>query len=94
MPSSDWLLQGLTVCRRCGYAYYGKRAPRSREYDPANTLRYCRCIRADRYRSSGHSVCDNPAVRRDHLEEAVWDQVKGLRIPPPPPSSRRNPRAG
>jgi site-specific DNA recombinase len=22
-----WLLQGLTVCRRCGYAYYGKAAP-------------------------------------------------------------------
>ena len=25
-----WLLQGLTVCQRCGYAYYGKAAPRSR----------------------------------------------------------------
>ena len=25
-----WLLQGLTVCRRCGYAYYGKAAPRSK----------------------------------------------------------------
>ncbi|MER9971963.1 hypothetical protein NKJ94_35770, partial [Mesorhizobium sp. M0060] len=26
----------------------------------------------------GHAVCNNPAVRGDHLEEAVWDQVKGL----------------
>ena len=25
------LLQRLTVCRRCGYAYYGKMAPRSRK---------------------------------------------------------------
>ncbi|MER9902753.1 recombinase zinc beta ribbon domain-containing protein [Mesorhizobium sp. M0130] len=78
-PGADWLLQGLTVCRRCcGYAYYGKRAPRSRNYDPTNTLRYYRCIGADGYRFSDHAVCDNPAVRGDHLEQAVWDQVKGL----------------
>jgi len=31
-----WLLQGLTVCQRCGYAYYGKAAPRSRTYDLAD----------------------------------------------------------
>ena len=37
---ASWLLQGLTVCRRCGYAYYGKAAPRSRKYDPTNILRY------------------------------------------------------
>ena len=78
MPGSDWLLQGLTVCRRCGYAYYGKRAPRAHEYDPTDTLRYYRCIGTDGYRFSGHRVCDNPQVRGDHLEEAVWDQVKGL----------------
>ncbi|MEH6953120.1 zinc ribbon domain-containing protein (plasmid) [Nitrobacter sp. NHB1] len=30
------------------------------------------------HRFSGHRVCDNPQVRGDHLEEAVWDQVKGL----------------
>ncbi|MER8389944.1 zinc ribbon domain-containing protein [Mesorhizobium sp. M1380] len=77
MPSADWLLQGLTVCRRCGYAYYGKRAPRSRKYDPANTLRYYRCS-ADGYRFSGRSVCNNSALRGDHLEEAVWDHVKSL----------------
>ncbi|ESZ53754.1 hypothetical protein X727_33720 [Mesorhizobium sp. L103C119B0] len=35
-------------------------------------------IGADGYRFSGHSVCDNPPVRGDHLEEAVWDQVKVL----------------
>jgi len=77
-PGQGWLLQGLTVCRRCGYAYYGKRAPRSRQYDPTNTLRYYRCIGADGYRFGGQAVCDNPAVRADHLEQAVWDQVKGL----------------
>ena len=29
-----WLLQGQTVCRRCGYAYYGKTAPQSKQ-DPS-----------------------------------------------------------
>ena len=73
-----WLLQGLTVCRRCGYAYYGKTAPRSREYDPTNTLRYYRCTGADGYRFSGKPVCDNGPVRADQLERVVWDQVKAL----------------
>ena len=73
-----WLLQGLTVCRRCGYAYYGKIAPRSRPYDPMNTLRYYRCTGADGYRFSGKAVCNNGPVRGDQLEQEVWDQVQAL----------------
>ena len=66
-----WLLQGLTVCRRCGYAYYGKTAPRSRKYDPMNILRYYRCTGADGYRFSGKAVCNNNPVRSDLLERVV-----------------------
>ena len=73
-----WLLQGLTVCQRCGYAYYGKTAPRSRKYDPTNTLRYYRCTGADGYRFSGKAVCNNGPVRSDQLEQVVWDQVRAL----------------
>ena len=73
-----WLLQGLTVCRRCGYAYYGKIAPRSRPYDPMNTLRYYRCTGADGYRFGGKAVCNNGPVRGDQLEQVVWDQVQAL----------------
>jgi site-specific DNA recombinase len=73
-----WLLQSLTVCRRCGYAYYGKIAPRSRPYDPMNTLRYYRCTGADGYRFSGKAVCNNGPVRGDQLEQVVWDQVQAL----------------
>jgi site-specific DNA recombinase len=73
-----WLLQGLTVCRCCGYAYYGKTAPRSRKYDPMNALRYYRCTGADGYRFSGKAVCHNGPVRGDQLEQAVWDQVRAL----------------
>jgi site-specific DNA recombinase len=73
-----WLLQGLTVCRRCGYAYYGKTAPRTRDYDKTNVLRYYRCTGADGYRFEGEALCCNPPVRADHLEQVVWDRVKAL----------------
>lgn len=73
-PGADWLLQGLTVCRRCGYAYYGKRAPRSRKYDPTNTLRYYRCIGADGYRFSG------PACATTRRCAAItWKKLCGIR---------------
>jgi site-specific DNA recombinase len=71
-----WLLQGLTVCRRCGYAYYGKMAPRSRW--PGDVLYYYRCIGTDGCRFDGHAICDNPALRGDHLEQAVWVRVRAL----------------
>jgi site-specific DNA recombinase len=73
-----WLLQGLTVCRRCGYAYYGKTAPRSRVYDKTNVIRYYRCVGADSYRFQGQALCCNLPVRADQLEEIVWDRVKAL----------------
>jgi site-specific DNA recombinase len=73
-----WLLQGLTVCQCCGYAYYGTTAPRSRKYDPMNALRYCRCSVADGYRFIGNAVCNNEPVRSDQLEQVVWDQVRTL----------------
>ena len=73
-----WLLQGLTVCRRCGYAYYGKAAPRTRGYDPANLLRYYRCTGADGYRFEGEAVCCNTPVRADQLERVVWERVEAL----------------
>ena len=77
-PGQRWLLQGLTVCQRCGYAYYGKKAPRSRTYDPANALRYYRCTGADGYRFNGKAVCRNGPVRGDQLEQVVWSQVRSL----------------
>jgi site-specific DNA recombinase len=73
-----WLLQGLTVCRRCGYAYYGKSAPRTREYDRTNVLRYYRCTGADGHKFQGQALCCNPPVRADQLEEVVWDRVKAI----------------
>src|SRR4051794_4693191 len=45
-----WLLQGLTVCHRCGYAYYGKTTPKSSRDRSKGEYRQYRCIGTDGYR--------------------------------------------
>jgi site-specific DNA recombinase len=73
-----WLLQGLTVCRRCGYAYYGKETPGSKWDRARSRYPHYRCIGSDGYRFGGSAVCDNRPVRGDRLEQAVWDRVRAL----------------
>ncbi len=73
-----WLLQGLVVCRRCGYAFYGKMARGligSRQ--PAD-YGYYRCTGTDAHRFGGQATCDNRSVRSDKLEQAVWAEVQGV----------------
>ncbi len=73
-----WLLQGLTVCRQCGYTYYGKALPRSRA-DPSKCgYRQYRCLGTDGYRFGGTAPCSNRTVRAEHLEQAVWERVCAL----------------
>jgi site-specific DNA recombinase len=73
-----YLLQGLLVCARCGYAYYGKAiSPSSRRGHP-RAYAYYRCIGADAYRFGGERVCHNTQVRTDRLEAAVWQEVCAL----------------
>jgi site-specific DNA recombinase len=69
-----WLLQGLTVCRCCGYAYCGKRLPSKhrRQYY------YYRCTGADASRFAGAARCGNSPVRADRLDHIVWDRVRAL----------------
>ena len=56
------LLQGLAVCKHCGYAYYGTLAYRSKkEYG------YYRCIGTEAYRFGGERKCDNLPVYKDVL---------------------------
>jgi site-specific DNA recombinase len=73
-----WLLQGLTVCRQCGYAFYGKAVPRSSKDRTKGDYRLYRCIGTDRCRYGGIQVCSNRSIRADHLEQAVWDRVCAL----------------
>jgi site-specific DNA recombinase len=73
-----YLLQGLVVCARCGYAYYGK--PVSRAQAPGGPRRYAyyRCLGTDAYRFGGERVCTNTQVRTDRLDAAVWQEVRRL----------------
>jgi site-specific DNA recombinase len=72
-----YLLQGLTVCARCGYAFYGKLVSRA---SSKGTRRYgyYRCVGSDAYRFDGGPVCSNPQVRVDQLDGYVWDSVQEL----------------
>jgi site-specific DNA recombinase len=71
-----YLLQGLTVCGHCRYAYYGKKvstaAAKGRHYA------YYRCIGTDAYRFGGERICENQQVRTDRLDGLVWQQVVEL----------------
>src|ERR1700760_825326 len=73
-----YLLQGLLVCRRCGYAYYGKaispRGAKGKRRDYA----YYRCCGSDAYRFGGQRLCANPQLRTDRTDAAVWQEVQRL----------------
>lgn len=67
------LLQGMLVCRRCGYALY-----RTSTRTSQRKLYYYRCLGSDAYRRLKGAVCDNPPIRQDHLDEVVWDELLRL----------------
>ena len=73
-----YLLQGLLVCARCGYAYYGKPVSRSAARGKKRRYAYYRCVGTDAYRFGGKRLCQNKQVRTDLLEEAVWADVCAL----------------
>src|SRR4051794_29634656 len=75
-----WLLQGLVVCRRCGYAYYGKATPGLAERHRPGAFGYgaYRCIGSDGHRFDGKAVCANRPVRSDRLERVVWAHIEAV----------------
>src|SRR5918998_6300959 len=75
-----WLLQGLAVCRRCGYAYYGKATPGLAERHRPGVFGYgaYRCIGSDGHRFDGKAVCGNRPVRSDRLERVVRAQIEAV----------------
>jgi site-specific DNA recombinase len=72
---AKYLLQGLLVCRCCGYAYYGKPLSPSARKGHHREYAYYRCIGSDAYRFGGQRLCYNKQVRTDRLEQAVWHEV-------------------
>ena len=71
------MLQGLIICQRCQYAYYGKPV-RNKRGEKIDNYAYYRCIGTDAYRFGGNRICDNKQIRTDALEIAVWEEVKFL----------------
>jgi site-specific DNA recombinase len=72
------LLQGLTVCGQCRYAYYAKKVSKAAAKGHQRDYAYYRCVGTDAYRFGGQRICDNLQVRTDRLDELVWQQVVEL----------------
>jgi site-specific DNA recombinase len=71
---ATYLLQGLTVCGHCHYAYYGKKVS-SAASKGKKPYAYYRCIGTDAYRFGGQRICNNPQVRTSRLDDLVWKEV-------------------
>lgn len=80
-PKGQYLLQGLVVCKRCGYGCYGKPTSRASAKGPI-PYAYYRCTGSDAYRFGGERLCWNKQVRTDLLDAAVWADVRGLLAEP------------
>ena len=70
---SPTLLQGILVCRECGYGFY-----RSSTRTTNKRIYYYRCIGSDNYRHIGGRVCHSRPIRADELDGLVWDEVRRL----------------
>jgi len=82
---SRYLLQGLLVCSRCRYAYcgYQRRSTRVTLQNGRTSYQYgyYRCnssLGAYARRAGGGCACCNGELRVDHLEAAVWADVRSL----------------
>ena len=67
------LLQGMLVCRDCGYALY-----RTSTRTAARKLYYYRCLGSDAYRHLRGALCANRPVRQDYLDGFVWRELVRL----------------
>lgn len=72
------LLQGLTCCALCGYAFYGKTTRQRGKGQRMKDFRYYRCSGTDPYRFGGERICSNTQIRADGLETAIWRHVCGI----------------
>lgn len=73
-----YLLAGLVVCARCGYAFHGRttRVPH-RDGKPTYNAYYF-CSASVRGKVAIAAVCRNRSVRVDQLEPHVWQSVGAL----------------
>ena len=67
------LLQGVLVCRECGYSYY-----RTCTRTSNKRISYYRCIGQDGWRHPDGKRCTSGPVRADELDPLVWAEVRRL----------------
>jgi site-specific DNA recombinase len=72
------LLQGLTCCALCGYAFYGKTTRQRGSGHRMKDFRYYRCSGTDPYRFGGERICSNSQIQAEKIEAAVWEYVCGV----------------
>ena len=77
-PGVRFLLQGLTVCSKCGYAYVGRMQNKLKDHDEVRSYGYYSCTGTDRFRWGGARICPNRPVRMERLDATVWDDVSSL----------------
>jgi site-specific DNA recombinase len=77
-PGVRFLLQGLTVCSRCGYAYVGKIQSKLKPGGERCSYGYYFCTGTDRFRWGGERICRNTPVRMERLDAAVWEDIAAL----------------
>ncbi len=69
------LLQGLCVCAHCGYGMGRNSGSGGRG---GRRLHYYRCYGTEQWRYAQGAVCDNPAVRAEDIDDAVWQEMLTL----------------
>jgi site-specific DNA recombinase len=89
---AKYLLQGLLVCKHCEYALHGVQS--GSIASGRNVYTYYRCGGRYSHRFGGTPICDNPQVRTDMLEEAVWKDVQALLADPSRVEQEYQRRAG
>jgi site-specific DNA recombinase len=72
------LLQGLVVCRCCGYACTGVGRPYTAADGARRHYSYYRCGGRGQVGGDGQKVCRAPTVAADELEAAVWTDLCAL----------------
>jgi len=74
---ATYLLQGLIVCKGCGYACHGAAAA-ARTPDGQVAYAYYRCRGSEAWRYGGQKLCRTRGIRTDQLDAAVWEDVSSL----------------
>ena len=74
---ASYLLQGLVVCKGCGYACYGVKVTHAVNKGRA-TYAYYRCRGSEASRFGGQRLCRTKQIRTERLDAAVWEDVSCL----------------